>query len=79
MPRSVLCPPRKTRSVTLELPTIETATDVAKAQGTVINAMALGEITPDEANVVSGVLEAKRRSLETVDFETRLMALENHK
>jgi hypothetical protein len=41
--------------------------------------MAVGDITPDEANVVSGVLEAKRRSLETVEFEARLMALENQK
>ena len=41
--------------------------------------MADGDLTPDEANVVSSVLEAKRRSLETVEFETRLVALENLK
>ncbi len=41
--------------------------------------LAIGDIRPDEANVVSSVLEAKRRSLETVDYEARLMALENLK
>jgi hypothetical protein len=74
-----ICPPRKSRPITLVMPTIETAKDVTEAQGTVIGAMAAGDITPDDANVVSGVLEAKRRSLETVEFETRLTALENQK
>ena len=74
-----ICPPRRSRPITLEMPTVETAKDVTNAQGAVISAMAVGDITPDEANVVSGVLEAKRRSLETVEFEARLRALENQK
>jgi hypothetical protein len=35
------------RPVALKLPAIETAEDVAKAHGTVIAAMAVGDITPD--------------------------------
>jgi hypothetical protein len=38
--------------------------------------MASGEIAPDEAAVISGVLEAKRKAIEMVDIERRLAALE---
>jgi hypothetical protein len=72
-------PPRKSRPVALELPAIETAEDVAKAHGTVIAAMAVGDITPDEATAVAGVLEAKRRSIETCELEARMTALETMK
>jgi ethanolamine utilization microcompartment shell protein EutS len=72
-------PPRKSRPVTLALPKIETSDDVAKAQGTVIGAMAIGDITPEEANVVAGVLEAKRRSIETCEIEARMTVLEQMK
>ena len=38
--------------------------------------MASGEITPDEAETIAGVLEAKRRAIETVEIERRLQVLE---
>jgi hypothetical protein len=38
--------------------------------------MASGEITPDEATTVAGVLDAKRKVLETVEIEERLARLE---
>jgi hypothetical protein len=38
--------------------------------------MADGEITPDEAATITGVLEAKRRAIETVELEKRIAALE---
>jgi hypothetical protein len=41
--------------------------------------MAIGDITPEEANVVVGVLEAKRRSIETCELEARMTALETMK
>ena len=44
-------PPRKSRPVTLALPKIETPDDIAKVQGTVIGAMAIGDITPEEASL----------------------------
>ena len=56
-----------------------TPDDVAKAQGTVIGAMAIGDITPEEANVVAEVLEAKRRSIETCELEARMTVLEQMK
>jgi hypothetical protein len=38
--------------------------------------MAEGEITPDEASVIAGVLEAKRKAIETVQLEERVAKLE---
>ena len=72
-------PPRKSRPIALALPKIETPDDISKAQGTVIGAMAVGDITPEEANVVAGVLEAKRRSIETCEIEARMTVLEQMK
>jgi hypothetical protein len=38
--------------------------------------MARGEITPDEAATIAGVIELKRKSIETVEIERRLTELE---
>jgi Family of unknown function (DUF5681) len=69
-------PLRKGRPVVFDLPAIETAADVANALGAIAGAMAAGELTPDEAGAVAGVLEAKRRAIETVEHEERLRKLE---
>ena len=71
-----LIPVRKGRAVVFDLPTIETAADVANALGAIAGAMAAGELTPDEAGAVAGVIEAKRRAIETVEHEERLRKLE---
>jgi hypothetical protein len=71
-----LAPAVKSRAVHLSMPAIETAADVLKAQAAAIRAMACGEITPDEAAIVAGVLEAKRKAIETADLERRLIAVE---
>ena len=59
-----------------DLPAVETAADVANALGAIAGAMAAGELTPDEAGAVAGVIEAKRRAIETVEHEERLQKLE---
>jgi hypothetical protein len=71
-----ICPPRKSRTIRLDLPVVETAQDVLKALAVTVEAMGSGEIGPDEAATVAGVLEVKRRALETVEIEARLAALE---
>jgi hypothetical protein len=65
-------PVRRGRPVTLTLPPIKTAADVVTAFGAVADAMAAGELTPEEASAVAGVLEAKRRAIETAELEERL-------
>lgn len=69
-------PQRKGRPVALSLPPIESAMDVLKALSAVVAAMGDGSITPEEAALVGGLLEAKRKALETVAIEQRLTALE---
>jgi Family of unknown function (DUF5681) len=71
-----LIPVRKGRPVVFDLPAIETAAGVANALGAIAGAMAAGELTPDEAGAVAGVIEAKRRAIETVEHEERLQKLE---
>jgi hypothetical protein len=72
-----LIPVRRGRPVMFDLPPIATAADVTSVLGTVVEAMAQGELTPDEAGAVAGVIEAKRRAIETVEFELRLQKLED--
>jgi Family of unknown function (DUF5681) len=71
-----ILPARKSRLMTLDLPPITNANDVSAAVGAVAAAMAAGELTPEEAGAVSGVIEAKRRAIETVEHEERLRKLE---
>ena len=74
-----ILPTIKSRPIEIDLPPVETAEDITAAQGAVIAAMARGEITPDDASTVAGVLEAKRRAIETVELEKRLDILEKAK
>ena len=71
-----LAPAMKSRAVHLSMPPVDTADDVSKAQASTIRAMANGYITPDEAATIAGVLEAKRKAIETADLERRLTAVE---
>jgi hypothetical protein len=71
-----IAPARRGRPVSFDLPRIETPADIANALGAVAGAMAEGELTPDEANAVAGVIEFRRRAIETVEHEERLRKLE---
>jgi hypothetical protein len=71
-----IAPAIKSRPIRIDMPAVETMTDVLKAQAVAIQAMAEGEITPDEAATIANVLEAKRRAIETVELEARLAKLE---
>ena len=71
-----ICPPRKTRPVHIELPPIHDARGVAEAQQEVLRAACAGELLPDEAHALTGLLEARRQSLETQELEVRLSELE---
>jgi hypothetical protein len=69
-------PARKSRPISLTLPPMDTAADIVRALGTIADAVAGGEITPDEGQAVAGVLEIKRRAIETDDLERRIAAIE---
>lgn len=72
-----LAPPAKSRPVLFDLPPIVTAADCAAALGSVLSAVAAGRLTPEEAVAVAGLLETKRKAIETVEIESRLSALED--
>ena len=71
-----ICPLPKGRLVWLHLPKIVTAEDVLVAHSAITDAMAKGTITPDEATTIAGLLEAKRKVIETIEIEARLATLE---
>lgn len=67
-----ICPPRKGRTIEFDLPKIETAEDHPKAVGAVLEAVAAGELTPEEALVFSNIVAEHRRSIEAADHEARI-------
>lgn len=71
-----ILPAVKSRPIEIDLPLVKTPEDITAAHGAVIAAMAKGEITPDDASTIASVLEARRRAIETVDLEARVVALE---
>ena len=74
-----ICPPRKMRFVSLDLPEAKTAEGVADAQAAIVDAVAGGELTPDEGTAIAGILEARRKAIETLDHEGRIATLEQSK
>lgn len=74
-----LIPSAKERHVDLpNLPDMSTAIGVSEAQQRVIDAVAAGLLTPGEANTLSGIIERRRKAIETQEIEARIAALENH-
>jgi translation elongation factor EF-Tu-like GTPase len=71
-----IAPPRRGSPVSFKLPTIETAADISKALSAVMASVACGELTPDEATAISGLIETRRKVIETRELETRVIALE---
>jgi hypothetical protein len=71
-----IAPPVKSRRVAFDLPKIEKAEDLLAAFSAVVTSMAAGELGADEAALIASVLEAKRKTIETVDIEKRLAAIE---
>ncbi|MDB5407841.1 MAG: hypothetical protein JWL84_2753 [Rhodospirillales bacterium] len=67
----MLTPPQRGREIELDLPEGTTAGDIIAAFDATLAAMAAGEITPDEALIVTRILDGKRRALETAAAERR--------
>jgi Family of unknown function (DUF5681) len=71
-----IAPPRKDRPVTFDLPPISSAADAAKAAAALLEAVALGDLTPAEASELGKLIEAYIKALEATDFAERLTKLE---
>lgn len=72
-----IAPPRRDAPVTFDLPRMETAVDAANAAGSVLDAVAQGELTPTEGAHVMALVETFRRTLETTALEARLTKIES--
>lgn len=71
-----IAPPRRDASITLTLPPVKTAGDAVAASSAVLDAVAAGEVTPDEAGRVMALLTAHKAIVEAGDLERRIAALE---
>ncbi len=69
-------PAQRDRHVSLDLPDTGTAQGIEQAQGAIVKAVARGDMLPSEGAALSALVEARRRSIETNEFEARLIALE---
>ncbi len=75
-----LMPAPPGRPVRLALPTLRTLDDLNQAQIVVGVALASGDVTPNEAAVINrGMIEPRRKMLETVQLERRITALERRR
>jgi hypothetical protein len=72
-------PNTKDRPVTINLPPINDLNGVGFAQAEILQAVATGDITPNEGEKIASIVEARRRSIETIDLESRISQLESHK
>ena len=71
-----IAPARKDNPVTVELPTITTSEDAAKAMAAILGAVAEGNITPSEGGEMAKLVEVFIKTLESHEFEQRLKQLE---
>lgn len=71
-----IVPPRKERPVSVGLPGITKPEDLAQVTAALLDAAAKGIITPSEAQALGVLAEAHRKTLETVELEKRINALE---
>jgi len=71
-----LWPERKGRPVAFPMPELRTAADMVAALGAVVQAVAHGDLSPEEGGAVAALVELHRKAIETAEFERRLVALE---
>ena len=71
-----IVPRRKSRAVTFDLPRIDRVEDLGNAIGSVLQEAANGRLFLDEAAALIGMMETRRKAIESIDFEKRLQALE---
>jgi hypothetical protein len=69
-------PPCKDRTIQLSLPPIENMTQISSAVSTVLEAVAVGDITPSEGETVANILAVQTEVVTTADVDRRLQEVE---
>jgi hypothetical protein len=71
-----IAPPRKDAPISFDLPAVKSAADAVNASSALLDAVAAGEVTPDEGGRVMALLTAHKGLVETAELEKRIEALE---
>ena len=71
-----LIPPKRDAPIKITLPKIASVEDLPGVITAVTKKLASGQLTPGEAETISKVIEAIRKTYELVEIESRLQALE---
>ncbi len=73
-----LAPPMRERPISIELPATGSAQACSEAQDAILAAVGAGDLLPGEGVALAGIVENKRRSIETIELEQRITILEGH-
>lgn len=71
-----IIPPLRESPIDIQLPELSNAEACSSAQAKIVNALATGKLMCSEANAISGLVENRRKALETNELAERLAALE---
>jgi hypothetical protein len=71
-----IVPPRRDRSVHLEIPALNSTAEASQAMAVIISAVARGELTPTQAADLSRVIETTVKAIEATEIERRVQILE---
>jgi hypothetical protein len=71
-----LLPPRGDRTISFDLPPIESAADALRASSSVLAACAKGALSPNDAAAIMGLIATHVRTIEVAEIEARVSALE---
>lgn len=74
-----IAPARKDAPISFALPPIKSAADTVAASSALLDAVAAGDVTPDEAGRVMALLTSHKALVEAGDLEQRIEALEAKK
>lgn len=74
-----LIPPARERPIQVDLPDTKTADGISAAQAAILQAVAGGHLLPGEAATLSGIVESRRKAIETQELSDRITALEEMK
>lgn len=74
-----IAPARKDSPVQFELPPVTSVSDAVSASSSVLASVAAGDLTPDEAGRIMGLLTAHKSLVELCDIEARIARLEEAK
>lgn len=72
-------PRRRGNPIEIDLPPVDEANGIVKAQAELVACLARGELTVEEAASISSLLENQRRAIETSDHARRIEELESRK